>query len=155
MTVKRAVDVRGMAPLLAVYDMAASLQFYCDLLGFEIVMTAGPAPDYHWVWLSGAGTEIMLQTMYDTGERPPSPDDTRTKHHGDTTLYFGCANVDEAHNYLREKGVKIDVLHTASYGMRQLYITDPDGYQLCFQWPTSDEMFAVWKERYGRDFRNG
>jgi Lactoylglutathione lyase and related lyases len=155
MTDKRAVDIRGMAPLLEVYDMAASLHFYCNLLGFEIVMTAGPEPDYHWVWLSSAGTEIMLNTMYEPGERPPSPEVARAKHHGDTTLYFGCANVDEAVTYMRGKGVTIDALHTTSYGMRQLHLTDPDGYRLCFQWPTADEMFAIWQQRYGRDFRNG
>jgi hypothetical protein len=33
------IDVRGMTPLLQVYDMATSLRFYCDILGFKIVPT--------------------------------------------------------------------------------------------------------------------
>jgi len=33
------VDIQGMIPLLQVFDMATSLKFYCDVLGFEIVQT--------------------------------------------------------------------------------------------------------------------
>lgn len=33
------IDLRGMTPLLQVFDMATSLKFYCDILGFEIVQT--------------------------------------------------------------------------------------------------------------------
>jgi glyoxylase I family protein len=36
-----AIDVRGMAPLLQVFDMPTSIKFYCDVLGFEIVETDG------------------------------------------------------------------------------------------------------------------
>ena len=40
---------------------------------------------------------------------------------------------------------------TAPYGMRQLYVSDPDGYTLCFQWPASEQMLNEWKKRYGSD----
>ena len=35
--------------------------------------------------------------------------------------------------------------------MKQLYVLDPDGYNLCFQWPASDETAAQWQERYGTE----
>ncbi len=35
------IDVRGMSPLLNVFDMPVSLHFYRDVLGFEIVSTSG------------------------------------------------------------------------------------------------------------------
>ena len=31
------IDIRGLAPLLQVFDMPTSIKFYCDVLGFEIV----------------------------------------------------------------------------------------------------------------------
>ena len=31
------LDVRGVCPLLGVYDMPTSVRFYRDMLGFEIV----------------------------------------------------------------------------------------------------------------------
>lgn len=151
---KPSVDIRGMAPLLLVYDMPVSLQFYCGILGFEMVSAAGPEPDFHWVLLSHQGTELMLEPIYPKDKRPAEPDAVRAAHHRDTVLYFGCANIDDAYNYLRNHDVKVEELRTASYGMKQLYLTDPDGYLLCFQWPASEEMFASWQERYGKDFRD-
>ena len=37
------IEVRGLAPLLQVYDMPTSIHFYRDLLGFELVQHA---PEY-------------------------------------------------------------------------------------------------------------
>jgi len=34
---EKTIDVRGMTPLLQVYDMATSLRFDCDILGFKIM----------------------------------------------------------------------------------------------------------------------
>jgi hypothetical protein len=33
--------------------------------------------------------------------------------------------------------------------MKQLYVRDPDGYGLCFQWPASAETFGQWRDWYG------
>lgn len=35
-----ALDVRGLAPLVQVYDMPTSVRFYGDLLGFQIMRTS-------------------------------------------------------------------------------------------------------------------
>jgi catechol 2,3-dioxygenase-like lactoylglutathione lyase family enzyme len=39
------IEIRGMSPLLSVFDMPASLAFYRDVLGFEIVQDSGQADD--------------------------------------------------------------------------------------------------------------
>ncbi|MFZ0213142.1 MAG: VOC family protein [Candidatus Acidiferrales bacterium] len=40
-----AIDIRGMTPLLQVFDMRASIAFYRDVLGFEVVSRSEPQPD--------------------------------------------------------------------------------------------------------------
>ncbi len=130
-----AIDVRGLAPLLAVFDMPTSIKFYCDGLGFEIVGTDGkPAPRFDWVLLRLNGAELMLNTAYDHGQRPPVPDPARIAAHQDAAIYFGCPDVDGAYAHLRAKGITAKEPKIALYGMKQLYLTDPDGYVLCFQW---------------------
>jgi len=57
--------------------------------------------------------------------------------HRDTGLFFGSRDVDGVYAHLRAKGVAIEKLAVTSYGMKQLYIRDPDGYVLCFQWRAS------------------
>lgn len=130
-----------LCPLLEVFDMAASLAFYRDTLGMEIVEAAPPpsqvtGDDFGWVWLRRDGTNLMLNSAYETmAERPASADPARVASHHDTTLYFGCADVDAMYAHLRAKGITAEPPSVAPYGMKQLYVSDPDGFNVCFQWP--------------------
>jgi len=135
-----ALDLRGLTPLIQVYDMPTSLRFYRDLLGFEVVNTS-PAlggPDrFHWVMLRSGAAEFMLNTAYEFDhERPVPLDPSRTRAHEDTCLYLGCPDVDAAYQELSAKGLTVKPPKIAPYGMKQLYLRDPDGYALCFQWGT-------------------
>ena len=136
-----AIDIRGMAPLLQVFDMRASIAFYRDALGFERVANSEHREEvlFHWALLRRDGIELMLNTAYDEGERPAFPDAKRVTAHDDTTLYFSCPDVDAAYSDLRAKGIAKKEPSVAPYGMKQLYIKDPDGYSICFQWPAKKE----------------
>jgi glyoxylase I family protein len=130
------IEVEGVAPLFQVFDMPRSVAFYRDLLGFEVIATSpsrGP-DDFDWALLRLEGIELMLNTAYDD-ERPPQPDASRVTAHGDTALFFGCRDVDAAYTYLRAQGVEVEPPTIAPYGMKQLHLTDPDGYGICLQWP--------------------
>jgi glyoxylase I family protein len=132
-----AIEVRGLAPLLQVFDMPTSLRFYRDVLGFRVAGTDGKTmPQNDWVLLELDGAQVMLNTVYEADARPLAPDPVRIGAHEDTCIYFGCPNVDAAYTYLREKGLKLDPPKVAPYGMKQLYLHDPDGFALCFQWRT-------------------
>lgn len=130
--------IKGLCPLLQVFDMRAAIRFYRDVLGFA-VKERSPAlsddPDQvNWCLLDLEGTQIMLNTAYDPEDQPRLPEPARWSGHGDTCVYFGCPDVDGAYEYLRSRGLEPDPPKVAYYGMKQLYITDPDGYGLCFQW---------------------
>lgn len=127
------IGVRGMMPHLAVFDMPTSLKFYCDILGFEVANTDGkPAPD--WVMLQLDGVQLMLNTAYEAAHRPAQAESARIAAHEDTTLYFGCPDVGAAYEHMQAMGLKVKPPAVSWYGMKQVYVTDPDGYLLCFQW---------------------
>jgi len=132
------IEVRGLAPLLGVYDMPTSIHFYRDLLGFELI---SHSPEYahgrfHWALLRLNGAELMLNTAYEfDDQRPEVREPARVAAHDDTCLYFGCPDVDAAYRFIREKGIEAKEPREAPYGMKQLYLRDPDGFNLCFQWP--------------------
>jgi hypothetical protein len=88
-----------------------------------------------WAWLRHGDAAVMLNTAYDLGERPATPDPARFAAHADTILFVSCEDLEGAYAYLTAQGVKTDRPRIAPYGMKQLYATDPDGYRLCFQWP--------------------
>src|SRR5262245_31754090 len=129
------IEIKGMAPLLSVFDMPTSLAFYRDLLGFEVTHDSGQGDDSGWVMLEGGGTTLMLNTAYDDDERPRFPDPQHIAIHHDTCLYFGCPDPDAAYEFLRSRDIYLRPPTNAPYGMRQLYFHDPDGYNLCFQRP--------------------
>lgn len=130
-----ALELRGMTPLIQVFDMPTSIAFYREVLGFEVVHSAPPGDEWDWVMLRRQGVELMLNTAYEKPSRPPSPDAERSFAHSDTCLYFGCPDLDAAYAHLQAAGVAVNPPTIAPYGMKQLYVTDPDGYNLCFQWP--------------------
>jgi len=134
------IEVCHLSPLLQVFDMPASLKFYCDALGFQIEMTDGkPAPHCDWVLLSLNGFQLMLNTAYEAEHRPAAPDPKRIAAHEDASIYFACPDVDAAYQHLCAKGVSAKPPRVAPYGMKQLYLKDPDGYELCFQWKAWEE----------------
>src|SRR6187551_602455 len=129
------IDICGMAPLLEVFDMPTSIAFYRDKLGFKVTGDSGQADKSGWVMLELGGETIMLNAAYEEGERPDSPDPARVAAHSDTCIYFGCQDIDAAYEYLKANGIISEPPAVAPYGMKQLYIRDPDNYNVCFQWP--------------------
>ena len=133
------IDIRGLAPLFEVFDMPASLAFYRDKLGFRVTGDSGQGDESGWVMLELGGATLMLNTMYeDNFQRPPMPDAARVAAHHDTCIYFSCPDVDGVYEYLLGNGIKANPPSIAPYGMKQLYLSDPDGYNLCFQWRASN-----------------
>jgi catechol 2,3-dioxygenase-like lactoylglutathione lyase family enzyme len=121
--------------LLQVFDMPTSIRFYRDILGFQAVSPVPPDDQCDWVMLRMHDAELMLNTAYEADDRPESPDPVRVASHADTSLFLFCPDLDAAQAYLRSSGVEVGEPATQSYGMRQLYMKDPDGYEICLQHP--------------------
>lgn len=132
-----ALRIAGTVTLLQVFDMPTALHFYRDLLGFGVVQQSAPTDQCDWVWLRHGDAEVMLNTAYEAGLRPAVPDPERQRAHDDTTLFLGCPEVDAAYAYLRSQGIAASPPKTAPYGMRQVFLHDPDGFGLCLQWPAA------------------
>jgi catechol 2,3-dioxygenase-like lactoylglutathione lyase family enzyme len=119
-------------PLLQVFDMQTSLKFYCDVLGFEVV----DKTDHDWWAMIGLGdARLMLNTAYEDGKRPKAADPKRVLGHRDVSLYFEFLDLDGLHAYLRDKGYEVQPPVKTSYGLMQMSVRDPDGYELCFTAP--------------------
>jgi glyoxylase I family protein len=136
-----AVNIRGLAPLLKVYDMRVSIGWYCDVLGFELVATGGPESYLHWAMVRLNGVEIMMEPYYPEAKRPAAPDPVRMDCHGDTVIYFGCQELDAAYERVKACGVEVRPPMVTGYGFRALYMKDPDGYALAFHWPLEGNTF--------------
>ena len=135
------VRLAGSWPLLQVHDMPRAWAFYRDGLGFSVV-EASPEVESaegrfsHWMWLRRDGIDLMLNTAFDSSERPPTEDTARRAGHGDVCLYLGCtspADVDALHAELAARGFDAAPPSDSAHGLRSFSMSDPDGYTLCIQ----------------------
>lgn len=130
--------IHGLCPLIQVFDMPRSLTFYRDQLGFDVVQQAPSVGDQcDWAWLRRGSAELMLNTMYEAPHRPATPNADRVTAHGDTALFIGAPDVEAMYAWLVARGIAAEEPVVQGYGMRQLYLKDPDGYTICFQWPAT------------------
>lgn len=125
------LGVETLVTLLQVYDIQASIDFY-EGLGFR-VLNQSEGEKITWVLLGMDQLRLMLNTLYEEGEQPVTREHERQRIHSDTGLFFNCENVDSIHQYLVKKGIESENPVVREYGMRQLYLKDPDGYTICYQ----------------------
>ena len=123
---ERVATVRELVPLLFVDDMAQSLEFYRERLGFGLVNQWEPEGKIAWCRLERNGIAIMLQQACEED----GPAAGRGRGIG---FFFNCDDADTMYAELCASGVKLDPPKLAFYGMNQLFLADPDGYELCFQ----------------------
>ena len=128
-----AITACNVTPLLEVFDMRRSVEFYRDVLGFEVVQAWEPGGHLYWAMLKLGGAVLMLNSRYEDDQRPATPDARRAAGHEDTELFIECADAQQAYEHLRDMQCDVAEPKTTHYGMKQVWIADPDGFRLCFQ----------------------
>ena len=122
------MNVQQTVPLLLVRDIEKSRDFYCGGLGFKSENEWAPEASLAWCWLGHGSAALMLQQQCE-GDPPPA-----TWGKG-MTLYFICDDAAAAFQEFCERGVDASEPAEAFYGMVQTFVTDSDGYKLCFENP--------------------
>ena len=130
-TVDTRAVVRELWPLLEVSDINRAAAFYRDQLAFDVVADdAEPGGQMGWCRLVRGGASLMLQGRGEEGGR------AQRRGRG-VCLYFVCDDADAVYRELSSRGLRLEAPEVAYYGMKQLYLTDPDGYEVCFESPAS------------------
>jgi uncharacterized glyoxalase superfamily protein PhnB len=118
--------IQELVPLLVVASMADAVAFYRDRLGFHMTQSWEPDGVLSWCRMERGGSAVMLQLACE--------EDGPTQGRGrGVTFYFTCDDVMAMHGEFAAAGLELPRPERAFYGIDQVYFTDPDGYQLCFQ----------------------
>jgi uncharacterized glyoxalase superfamily protein PhnB len=125
----------GVVPVFLVDDVAGTVAFYEQALGFEVQFLYDDPPSY----ASVARDDAVINF---SRSNPPGRRNSVTSQ-GDgngTDVYLVVSDVDELYEDLKTKGVTV-LLEPASYdyGMREFKIQDPNGYHLLFGEEVEDD----------------
>ncbi len=113
-------------------DVARSVAFYRDLLGFREIPRPGFDFDGAWLYREGAGVTIHL--IQDAKFDPPRDRiDTRKSH-----LAFSIPDAAHAAAVLRKAGVEFIDRPLVDLGYQRVFLMDPDGNVLELgEWPVA------------------
>lgn len=124
---ERPAVVHQMWPLLAVQDIAVSIGFY-ESLGFVVVGRADIDGAVYWCRVERGGASLMLQQADDDDGAPASWG-------RGVSFYLVCDDADAVHAECVARGIAVAPVSIADYGMKQVFVPEPDGYTLCFESP--------------------
>jgi len=125
------MTIQSCRPLLNVVDCARSVMFYRDVLGFSVVDTFEADGAVAWALLKSGTAELMLNQNARAGTERQG----RTGY-TDVVLYFQVASVHALHRELVRHGAAPSEPEAQAYGVDELYVRDPDGYELAFTSPS-------------------
>lgn len=113
-------EVTGAATVFTVSDVAASLAYYRDVLGFGVAFEYG-APLYY-ACLCREAADLHLIAAGATARAA-----------GQSAMCVFVSDVDALHDAVVARGAVVSVaLGTREYGMRDFNVVDPDGNQITF-----------------------
>jgi catechol 2,3-dioxygenase-like lactoylglutathione lyase family enzyme len=114
-------------PLLLVHDVAQTVAYYRDVLGFPEALSFGNPPGYAVVKRGPAGIHLMPAPAAEL----VGPNHLINDHAAD--IYWEVSDVDALHAELTARGVRVlRGPETYPSGTREIAIEDCNGYWICF-----------------------
>lgn len=117
-------------PMLAVTDLARTMAFYRERLGFTLGDTFGEPPV--WCSLSRDGVQLMFNTP------PCVAEDVPRRSRDYQVYYINSDDVVALRAELLGRGAPAGELRVTVYGMKEFEVRDPDGIWLWFGQSTDE-----------------
>jgi lactoylglutathione lyase len=126
-------NVRQAVPFFWVHDMQRSLQFYVDGLGFRMMHQWVDEGALRWCWLELGDVAVMLQEFWREGRHQNMP---AGKLGQGVSICFICEDAVALWRELVSRGVSVERPFVGN-SMWVTQVSDPDGYHLLFESPTT------------------
>jgi len=125
-----AYDLRKLTPNLIVSDVARSLAWYRDVLGFSVELTVPDAAPFVFAMVKSGNVEIMLNAREAATAEYPAFAERPIG--GTLTLFIDIVDIEQAYAVLKDQVTVVMPLEKKWYGVTEFAFTDPDGYVLTF-----------------------
>jgi uncharacterized glyoxalase superfamily protein PhnB len=122
--------LKKLTPNLMVEDVARTLAFYRETLGFEVVTTLPEQEPFDFAIVQRDGVELMFQSRPSLSENVPALSGSPIG--ASQTFYIEVTGIRDLYESLREKVEIVVDFHTTFYGTQEFYFRDINGYILSF-----------------------
>jgi uncharacterized glyoxalase superfamily protein PhnB len=107
-----------------------TIQYYKDVLDFELVMSNPKEGQFEWAMIQSGDVALMLQTQTSlSGELPVFGD---MKVGGSLTFFIETNDIDGLYAKVKSRADIVLDMRDTFYGMREFHIRDCNGYVLTF-----------------------
>ncbi|HZC06384.1 MAG TPA: VOC family protein [Ktedonobacterales bacterium] len=130
----------SLTPNLMVEDVAQTVAFYRDALGFAVTDTAPEQGAPVWATVRAGAVSLMFQARPSLEEELPVFAGRPIG--GALTLYIGVDDADALYARVHDKAQVVKEPVTMPYHAREFYIQDPNGYILGFSSPIASDQAA-------------
>lgn len=125
-----AYDLKKLTPNLIVSDVARSVAFYRDVLGFTVTATVPHEMPYVFAAVQSGGVEIFLNAPEPAVAEYPAFKGQPIG--GTLTLFIEVAGIDRVYESLRPRVEVVMPFEKKWYGVTEFAFKDPDGYLITF-----------------------
>src|SRR5580693_7293808 len=119
-----------LTPNLVVADVARSIVFYRDVLGFALTRTVPDEGPFVFASLESGPVEIFLNAMDAAAAEYPAFKDRPIG--GTLTQFITVTEIRQMHDALAGRVTTVMPLEKKWYGVTEFAISDPDGYVITF-----------------------
>ena len=122
--------LKKLTPDMMVEDVNATVAFYRDVLGFDLVMTVPDRGRLDWALLRRDGVEVLFQDRQRFGEALPVFAERPAG--GVLTFYINLDGIDGLYERVRGRLPLVCDLRATYHGTREFSVQDNNGFILTF-----------------------
>ena len=124
------IILKNLTPNLMVEDVNQTVDFYKNVLGFDVLATVPETGHFNWAMLKQGGVEMQFQARASLTEEIPSFKDKAIG--GALTLYIGVEGIKELYERLKDKVTIVQDMHTTFYGTQEFAIQDCNDFVISY-----------------------
>ncbi|MBC7811826.1 MAG: VOC family protein [Burkholderiales bacterium] len=122
--------LKSLTPNVVVHDVNETVEFYRDVLGFQLLTSVPETGKFNWAMMAKDGIKMMFQT------RPSIVEDLAmfadAPIGASQTLFIEVTDVQALYDDLKNKVHIVHDMRDTFYGTREFYFEDCNGYVLGF-----------------------
>ena len=125
--------LKKLTPNLMVEDVARTLAFYRDVLGFQVLTTLPEQEPFDFAIVQRDSVELMFQARASLSDNVPAL--TGAPIGASQTFYIDVEGIRDLYQALHDKVEIVVDFHTTFYGTQEFYFRNINGYILSFSEP--------------------